>query len=531
MKRFVVGFLTLGLFTVTTASAGISTRFEESHLFYTSGESQSARNTTSDTAGSKMNEATNQFLQSLRTEYNLPAESGFSDPKTTYVGGHVCRRFAQTFETNRVMGGEALICFDRVGEKEETASTICDGTCLAGAQPRVFPPVRIGGIAEDRLRERLGKQLGSVKQDTVATQKVWVDDLAGSGLMEAYSVSFDAEAPYGRFTVYVSALEQKLIAYENHVFSASGQGQVYLRDPKTSALAMVELRDLPVDFALSNRYVAIKNEDVENTKGTDGSFIFPPEDTHFDEVQVYYAMQFALEHYLAWGFKPKDQLPIVVHFSDKYANAYYDGKQIVLGDGDGVDLSDLAKDNTIVTHEYGHKVVDQVSPISGNGDYGEDGALHEGFADYFACATYDMPALGEGVMIDPKYPSLRRCDTDLPFENRNGEVHDAGQVWSGATWEARGAIGADAMDLIVLQSLHRIKATGYMGTVSMNDAYRAILAADKTLFKGQHKKALQAVFTRRGFDEKDKGKKSDTDPNPYHKTPGEPLIRAQTGRL
>ncbi|MFH1261954.1 MAG: hypothetical protein V1495_00700 [Pseudomonadota bacterium] len=531
MKRFSVALVPLFLFVTTVAHADISTRFDQSHLFYTADESQSVRNATADTAGSKMNEATNQFLQSLRTEYNLPAESGFTDPKTTYVGGHVCRRFAQTFETNRVMGGEALICFDRLGEKEETASTICDGTCLAGAQPRVFPPDSVGRLAEDRLRERLGNRLGSVRPDTVAIQKVWIDDLAGTGLMEAYSVSFDAEQPYGRFTVYVSALERKLIAFENHVFSASGQGQVYPRDPKTSALATVELRDLPFDFALSNRYVAIKNDDTENTKGVDGSFVFPPDDTHFDEVQVYYAMQFALGRFMAWGFTPKGQLPIVVHFGDKYANAYYDGKQIVLGDGDGVDLSDLAKDNTIVTHEYGHKIVDQVSPISGNGDYGEDGALHEGFSDYFACATYDMPTLGDGVMIDPKYPSLRRCDTDLPFANKDGEVHDAGQVWSGATWEARGAIGADAMDQIVLQSLHRIKATGYMGTVSMNDAYRAVLAADKTLFKGQHKKALQAVFTRRGFDEKDKGKKSETDPNPYHKTPGEPLVRAQTGRM
>ena len=126
-------------------------------------------------------------------------------------------------------------------------------------------------------------------------------------------------------------------------------------------------------------------------------------------------------------------------------------------------------------------------------------------------------------------PFLRKCNNtaqEVPWDTRLGEVHDAGQVWSGATWEARDAIGADGMDRIVIQSLHRIKATGYMGSVTMNDAFRGVISAAKALFKGDAETdvvgKLQTVFHGRGFDEKKE--KGGDEGNPYHKTPGEPLI-------
>lgn len=71
----------------------------------------------------------------------------------------------------------------------------------------------------------------------------------------------------------------------------------------------------------------------------------------------------------------------VVRYGQKYANAFYDGRNLVFGMGDGEVFGDFTLGLDIFAHEYGHKIVDAGPRL----EYaGQPGALNEHVADVIA---------------------------------------------------------------------------------------------------------------------------------------------------
>jgi len=69
-----------------------------------------------------------------------------------------------------------------------------------------------------------------------------------------------------------------------------------------------------------------------------------------------------------------------VHFGQRYDNAYWDGRQMVFGDGDGV----LFNRFTISVDVIGHELTHGVTGATANLDYqGQSGALNESVSDVF----------------------------------------------------------------------------------------------------------------------------------------------------
>ncbi len=79
-----------------------------------------------------------------------------------------------------------------------------------------------------------------------------------------------------------------------------------------------------------------------------------------------------------------------VHFGHKYVNAYWDGTQMVYGDGDGVYAGDFARDQDVVAHELTHAVTQYEANLIYQG---QSGALNEAFSDIMAAAV-DAHAAG-----------------------------------------------------------------------------------------------------------------------------------------
>ncbi len=71
-----------------------------------------------------------------------------------------------------------------------------------------------------------------------------------------------------------------------------------------------------------------------------------------------------------------------VHYSRNYANAYWDGSQMVFGDGDGSTFSNLAMGLDVVAHELTHAVTEYTANL--NYSY-ESGALNEATSDIMGC--------------------------------------------------------------------------------------------------------------------------------------------------
>lgn len=75
-------------------------------------------------------------------------------------------------------------------------------------------------------------------------------------------------------------------------------------------------------------------------------------------------------------------LPLVatVHYGEDYGNAFWDGKQMVFGDGDG----EIFLDFTLAVDVIGHELAHGVTQYTANLDYqGQSGALNESVSDVF----------------------------------------------------------------------------------------------------------------------------------------------------
>jgi len=82
-----------------------------------------------------------------------------------------------------------------------------------------------------------------------------------------------------------------------------------------------------------------------------------------------------------------------VHHRVNYVNAFWDGTQLVYGDGDGVNASNLANSLDVTAHELTHAVIDSTSGLIYSG---ESGGLNESLSDIFGavCEWY-----GDGKVV------------------------------------------------------------------------------------------------------------------------------------
>src|SRR5918996_6277731 len=68
----------------------------------------------------------------------------------------------------------------------------------------------------------------------------------------------------------------------------------------------------------------------------------------------------------------------VVHFGEDFDNAFWDGRRMAFGDGDGELFVRFTKSLDVIAHELGHGVVEDEGALE---YHGQSGALNEHFAD------------------------------------------------------------------------------------------------------------------------------------------------------
>lgn len=69
-----------------------------------------------------------------------------------------------------------------------------------------------------------------------------------------------------------------------------------------------------------------------------------------------------------------------VHYGLHYSNAFWDGTQIVMGDGDGQIFNPFASSLSVMAHELGHGLLQHTTHLAYQG---QSGALNESLADVF----------------------------------------------------------------------------------------------------------------------------------------------------
>lgn len=125
-------------------------------------------------------------------------------------------------------------------------------------------------------------------------------------------------------------------------------------------------------------------------------------------------------------------IKVTVHFGSNYNNAYWNGSQIVFGDGDGYQFSPLMQLDVVV-HELTHAITTSESNLYYNG---ESGALNESCSDFFGCiieGNWEMgelcytPNTANDAMRNVNDPSLNNLPTKYSERytgsQDNGGVH------------------------------------------------------------------------------------------------------------
>ncbi|MGH7617936.1 MAG: M4 family metallopeptidase [Gemmatimonadaceae bacterium] len=75
------------------------------------------------------------------------------------------------------------------------------------------------------------------------------------------------------------------------------------------------------------------------------------------------------------------RLDAVVHFGQRFNNAFWNGSRLIVGDGDGKALMGFTRSVDVIAHELTHGVTDFTSNLE---YHGQSGALNESMADVFA---------------------------------------------------------------------------------------------------------------------------------------------------
>jgi hypothetical protein len=133
--------------------------------------------------------------------------------------------------------------------------------------------------------------------------------------------------------------------------------------------------------------------------------------------------------------------------------------------------------------------------------------MGEGFGDYFAGSFFaaakpasdrDAVMTWDGARGDGKPPCVRRLDSLLTYESfdhrASADEHANGQIWSATLWDIWKAIGRRAADRVVVESHFQLD-----GFTTFARGARAILDADRNLYRDRHRTSLRRIFRRRGI--------------------------------
>ncbi|HSF74698.1 MAG TPA: M36 family metallopeptidase [Microcoleus sp.] len=372
-------------------------------------------------------------------------------------------------------------------------------------------------ISLKEARQIARKDLGEAVQLRAGITHKTVLYPTQQGDVRVYHLTVPAETPLGDWEYFIDVQNGEIVDSYNsmkfHSFYFAPRARVYSENPEETPLKTVMLRDVKSPYnKLDGRYCKVINEDASGAVvGSNYRFDFPPEDTHFDECQVYYAVEKVYQYFSDLGFRGftvnnpygkvnAGQIAANVHTGTKYDNAYYSSStgQIYFGDGsypgNPGGLRDLAKEVDVVAHELTHAMIDEYHP----GMFGSEGAaLHEGYADYFACSLLNDPDLGEYVVPAPeKSGMIRNCDNDLKYSETSTESHDRGQAWAGACWHLRKKLGQEVADFLIFGSML------VLGTTSPTFKYAKdmLLAVDQSWCGGEYKATIKRIFeTERGI--------------------------------
>ncbi|OJH37447.1 peptidase M4 [Cystobacter ferrugineus] len=264
--------------------------------------------------------------------------------------GHQHLRFQQTLRGLRVVGGELVLHVDETGNLYAINGTVRPGPGEAVASKASVAP-------EAALEAAVtgSSALGAAAQGPAQLLYVLPEHAQEPQLAYEVRVTGVRGGMPADDLVYVDARRGGILLVNPRVHSALDR-KVYSANNGTST---------PGTLKRSEGQVAVGDAHV---------------DTNYDMLGTTYNCYKTLFNRDSYD-NAGATLISTVHYDSEYVNAYWDGAQMVYGDGDGVNSTELGLDLDVTVHELTHAVTDSESDLVYSG---ESGGLNESLSDIFA---------------------------------------------------------------------------------------------------------------------------------------------------
>ncbi|MFD2044737.1 M4 family metallopeptidase [Ornithinibacillus salinisoli] len=246
----------------------------------------------------------------------------------------------------------------------------------------------------------------------------------------------------------------------------------------------------------------------------------PAVDAHYNSESVY---EYYLEEHDRNSLDDNGMAIIsYVHYGNNYNNAFWNGRHMTYGDGDGEFMVPLSAGLDVAAHEMTHGVISHTANLQYRF---QSGALNESFADVFgALIDSDDWEMGEDIMAPPSieegrtalrslsnpskfpvsearapygngmYPEHMDDYYDMPGYVDNGGVHVNSSITNHAAYLIGEQIGKEKLGQIYYRAL-----TVYLTPTSdFSDARNVIVQSAEDIY-GEGSEEAQAVAA--GFDQ------------------------------
>jgi MYXO-CTERM domain-containing protein len=436
---------------------------------------------------------------------------------TTRLGQAV--HVSQRLEGLAVLNGSAVLSLDAQG-RLRSLSLGLKPTGSARMERELAPAELALERAEEAFLAGGGLLRGPPRLETV-----WLP--GPRAFTRAHLVTLPGASPPGDHTlVLVGPEAQPIFAFRR---SPMAVGYAFPQNPVRGPYEQVELTNLTSATRLSGEFVEVYtcagsspgqcNPRQLAAPDANGDYLIAPEGTNdpnlpddlFVEVQAYYGVNTIRDYFVSLGANPSP-LKVGVNFPMRYQdgpNAYYSSREAAFGNSPAIIMGqwgtvDLAVDNDVIFHEYGHHVFGEFSQAGmfAMDEYGPvfwGLAMNEATADFFSCAALEDPILGEyfASRVPQFLPKgyLRAVENDLTCpDGLYGEGHDDGMVWSGFVWAARQLLGAAVLDPLYLDVISH-----FPQDIDIPTATRVFLERSALVVTAGQQAELQALAEARGL--------------------------------
>ncbi|HZI09100.1 MAG TPA: M4 family metallopeptidase [Myxococcus sp.] len=324
-------------------------RHEDGVPFLVRGHLGSADHSLAGFGSANVHSAISASLQGIARSFRLNASDLVPGKVTVDGEGFTRIRYQQTKNGLPVLGQELIVHLDPMGNIVMANGSARDGETGAATKAKIAPEAAAAAALRNTVALRASTE--------GAPELVYVRPGEGQKLRLAFDVTVTGEGrelPI-RDHVFVDAVTGEELLRASDIHTAMNRA-VYSANNGTS---------LPGTLRRSEGGAATGDTHVDDNY------------THLGTTYDCYKTLFNRDSYNNAGA----QLRSTVHYSSNYVNAFWNGTQMVYGDGNGVDSGPLGRDLDVTVHELTHAVTSSESNLTYSN---ESGALNEGMSDIFA---------------------------------------------------------------------------------------------------------------------------------------------------